>query len=118
MSHERLGSRLAALLGTLTPKTKQPASAAVLNQWIAQAEGKLGPEAKGGRLGWLVASSVAIACVQRAVDADERQLFLLKGAALCCSIGCPLPPAQPRTSTGSSAAIWMRFFSLWKRYST
>ena len=82
MNHERLGSRLAALLRTLTPKTKQPASAAVLNQWIAQAEGKLGQDARGGRLGWLVASSVAIACVQRAIDADGRQLFLLKGGTL------------------------------------
>nr|VTO97543.1 hypothetical protein BIN_B_02124 [Mycobacterium riyadhense] len=82
MSHERFDSRLAALLRTLTPKTKQPASAAVLNQWIAQAEGKLGQEAKGCRLGWLVASSVAVACVQRAIDADGRQLFLLKGGTL------------------------------------
>ncbi|BBZ52729.1 nucleotidyl transferase AbiEii/AbiGii toxin family protein [Mycobacterium heidelbergense] len=82
MTDGRRGSRLAALLGTLAPKTKQPASTAVLNQWIAQAEGKLGPEAKGGRLGWLVASSVAIACVQRAIDVDGRQLFLLKGGTL------------------------------------
>lgn len=82
MSDERLGSRLATLLRTLEPKTKQPASATVLNKWIAQAEGKLGPEAKGGRLGWLVASSVAIACVQRAFDADGRQVFLLKGGTL------------------------------------
>lgn len=82
MSDDRIGSRLAALLHTLEPKTKQPASVTVLNNWIVQAEGKLGPEAKGGRLGWLVASSVAIACVQRAIDADGRQLFLLKGGAL------------------------------------
>jgi Nucleotidyl transferase AbiEii toxin, Type IV TA system len=82
MSNERLGSRLAVLLSTLKPKAKQPASAAILNQWIVQAEGKLGQEAKGGRLGWLVASSVAIACVQRAIDADGRQLFLLKGGTL------------------------------------
>jgi Nucleotidyl transferase AbiEii toxin, Type IV TA system len=82
MSDERIGSRLAALLHTLEPKTKQPASVTVLNNWIAQAEAKLGPEAKGGRLGWLVASSVAIACVQRAIDADGRQLFLLKGGTL------------------------------------
>jgi hypothetical protein len=82
MSDERLGSRVAALLRTLNPKTKQPASAAILNQWITQAEGKLGPEAKAGRLGWLVASSVAIASVQRAIDADGRQLFLLKGGTL------------------------------------
>ena len=82
MGDDRIGSRLAALLHTLKPKPKQPASVTVLNNWIAQAEGKLGPEAKGGRLGWLVASSVAIACVQRAIDADGRQLFLLKGGTL------------------------------------
>ena len=82
MSDDRIGSRLAALLHTLEPKTKQPASVTVLNNWIVQAEGKLGPEAKGGRLGWLVASSVAIACVQRAIDDDGRQLFLLKGGTL------------------------------------
>ena len=69
MSDEHLGSRLAALLRTLKPKSKEPVSAKVLNTWIAQAEGKLGDEAKGGRLGWLVASSVAIAAVQRAIDA-------------------------------------------------
>jgi hypothetical protein len=82
LSDERISSRLAAMLHTLKPKAKQPASATVLNNWIAEAEGRLGPEAKGGRLGWLVASSVAIACVQRAIDADGRQLFLLKGGTL------------------------------------
>lgn len=82
MSDDRIGSRLAAMLHALKPKAKQPASVTVLNNWIAQAEGKLGPEAKGGRLGWLVASSVAIACVQRAIDAEGRQLFLLKGGTL------------------------------------
>jgi Nucleotidyl transferase AbiEii toxin, Type IV TA system len=66
----------------LTPKAKQPVSATVLNNWIAEAEGKLGDEAKGGRLGWLVASSVAIAAVQRAIDVDGRHLFLLKGGTL------------------------------------
>ena len=65
-----------------TPKAKEPVSAKVLNTWIAQAEGKLGDEARGGRLGWLIASSVAIAAVQRAIDADGRQLFLLKGGTL------------------------------------
>lgn len=82
MSHEPAASRIAALLHTLTPKAKQPASVTVLNNWIAQAEGKLGEEAKGGRLGWLIASSVAIAAVQRAIDANGRQLFLLKGGTL------------------------------------
>lgn len=82
MSRESFDSRLAALLRTVKPKAKQPASAAILNQWINQAEGQLGPEAKGGRLGWLIASSVAIACVQRAIDSDGKPLFLLKGGTL------------------------------------
>lgn len=82
MTDERLGSRLADLLRPLQPKAKQPVSATVLNNWIAHAEGKLGEEARGGRLGWLVASPVAIAAVQRAIDVDGRQLFLLKGGTL------------------------------------
>jgi hypothetical protein len=79
MAPELISSRIGRMLAGLTPKAKQPNSSAVLNAWIAQAEAKLGTEARGGRLGWLVASSVAIAAVQRAVDADGRQLFLLKG---------------------------------------
>lgn len=82
MSDEHLGSRLTALLRTLKPKTKEPVSTKVLNTWIAQAEGKLGDEARGGRLGWLIASSVAIAAVQRAIDTEGRQPFLLKGGTL------------------------------------
>lgn len=79
MSADLISSRIARMVAGLTPKAKQPNSSAVLNAWIAQAEAKLGAEARGGRLGWLVASSVAIAAVQRAVDTDGRQLFLLKG---------------------------------------
>jgi hypothetical protein len=83
VSNEPVESRLAALLRTLKPKAKQPVSATVLNNWIAHAEGKIGgPDVKAGRLGWLIASSVAIAAVQRAIDADGRQLFLLKGGTL------------------------------------
>lgn len=82
MTDKHIGSGLAALLQTLKPKAMQPASTKVLNTWIAQAEGKLGDEAKGGRLGWLIASSVAIAAVQRAIDTDGCQLFLLKGGTL------------------------------------
>lgn len=82
MTNDHIGSRLAALLRTLTPKTKQPASTKVLNAWIAQGEGKLGEEAKAGRLGWLVASTVAVAAVQRATDVDGRHLFLLKDGTL------------------------------------
>ena len=82
MTDEKLDSPPAALLKTLPLKSKQPASVKVLNAWIAQAEGRLGDEAKGGRLGWLIASTVAIAAVQQAVGADGRQLFLLKGGTL------------------------------------
>jgi hypothetical protein len=82
MTDEPSPSRIAALLGMLVPKAKEPASTKVLNGWITQAESKLGDEAQGGRLGWLVASSVAVAAVQRALDADGRRLFLLKGGTL------------------------------------
>lgn len=34
------------------------------------------------RLGWLVASSIAVAAIQRAVDGEGRELFLLKGGTL------------------------------------
>lgn len=82
MSSEPAESRMATMLRDLTPKAMEPPSARVLNSWIAQAEEKLGDETRGGRLGWLVASSVAIAAVQRALDANDRQLFLLKGGTL------------------------------------
>lgn len=82
MSNDQAESRLAKLLKTLRPKGKQPVSAKVLDTWIAQAQGQLGEEAQGGRLGWLIASSVAVAAVQRALDTEGRQLFLLKGGTL------------------------------------
>ncbi|MBK9697269.1 MAG: hypothetical protein IPO80_07700 [Propionibacteriaceae bacterium] len=54
----------------------------MLDVWIAHAAGRIGDEAAGGRLGWLIASSIAVAAVQRALDTDGRQLFLLKGGTL------------------------------------
>ena len=47
--------------------------------------GRLGVEARGGRLGWLIASSVAIAAVQRAIDAEGRHLSSYSRAAPCFS---------------------------------
>ncbi len=82
MAAEPFASRLATMLRALKIKDKEPNSAGVLNTWISQAEQRLGAEARGGRLGWLIASSVAVAAVQRAVDEDGRQLFLLKGGTL------------------------------------
>lgn len=74
-------SGLQSRLGELTKKQNQPKSTSVLNNWITHAETRLGSEFGGGRLGWLIASSIAVAAVQRAVDEDGRQLFLLKGGS-------------------------------------
>ena len=71
---------LAAALGQLKPKDKTPRSAHVLNVWVAQAENLLGSD--GGRLGWLVASTVVAAALQSAVDVDGRARFLLKGGTM------------------------------------
>jgi hypothetical protein len=73
------GTRWAHAPG-LRPKGKQPNSARVLNAWIAQAERQLGSD--GGRLGWLVASTIATAALQQAVDELGEPLFLLKGGTL------------------------------------
>ena len=64
-------------MGRLPERGKEPASARVLDTWIAQAQRKLGMDA--GRLGWLIASTVVVAALQRAVDETGRSLFLLKG---------------------------------------
>ncbi|WP_282826339.1 nucleotidyl transferase AbiEii/AbiGii toxin family protein [Gulosibacter sediminis] len=82
MGNDQAESRLAERVRTLRPKDKQPASAKVLDAWIAQAQNQLGNEVDGGRLGWLIASSVAVAAVQRALDTEGRRLFLLKGGTL------------------------------------
>jgi hypothetical protein len=70
------------MLRELKAKESQPNSVSILTKWINHAELQLGGEAGGGRLGWLMASSVAVAVVQRALDKDGRQLFLLKGGNL------------------------------------
>ncbi len=48
----------------LEPRGKQPATARALESWIHAAEGEVGIGA--GRLGWMVASGIVIAAVQRA----------------------------------------------------
>lgn len=73
---ERDRANLAAALNDLAPKSKTPASARVLNGWIAQAQDRLG--SAGPRLGWLVAAIVVSAALQRAVDESGVPLFLLK----------------------------------------
>ena len=69
-------------LSQLKVKGQQPKSVAILNQWIAHAERTLGVPAAGGRLGWLVASTVVIAALQQAVDHAGTPSFLLKGGTM------------------------------------
>jgi hypothetical protein len=71
---------LAAALSTLPTKTKLPNSAHGLDNWITQAESKLG--GTKGRLGWLIASTVVAAAFQQAVDEQGQPLFLLKGGTM------------------------------------
>jgi hypothetical protein len=70
-----------ATMRELKPKQKQPNSATVLNNWITRAEQDMDtPE--GGRLSWLVASTVATAVLQRTVAEDGASKFLLKGGTM------------------------------------
>lgn len=62
---------------SLSERDKEPSSKRVLDTWIAHAVGSTGIVER--RLGWIVASSVAIAALQRAVHSDGRPRFLLKG---------------------------------------
>lgn len=66
-----------ARLAGLSERGKEPASASILDKWVNAAQGPVGLRA--GLLSWLVASSVVVAALQRAVDADGRVRFLLKG---------------------------------------
>lgn len=74
-------SDLSTRLHELKPKLKHPNSATVLNNWITKAEQDLGV-GEGGRLGWLVASTIVTAALQRAVAADGQSRFLLKGGTM------------------------------------
>jgi hypothetical protein len=49
----------------------------LLNQWIRDAEALTGAGER--RIGWLLASTVVIAALQRALGVDNAPLFLVKG---------------------------------------
>jgi hypothetical protein len=66
-------------LNALPERGKPPTSRRHLDQWVQQAQEKAGVAV--GRLGWLVASSVVIAALQRARSEDGHPRFLLKGGA-------------------------------------
>lgn len=67
-------------LAELLPKEKEPASARILSDWINQAAVKVGDPTE--RLAWLVASTVVVAVLQRALDSTGQPRFLLKGGTL------------------------------------
>lgn len=71
---------LSRLISSLPPKNKPPNSARTLNAWVSQAERRL--EADGGRLGWLVASTIVAAVLQKVVNKQGSPLFLMKGGTL------------------------------------
>jgi hypothetical protein len=64
-------------MADIKDRGKEPRSASVLNSWISKAQGDVGLEAD--RLGWLVASAVVVAALQRTREDDGRSSFLLKG---------------------------------------
>jgi len=66
-----------ALIGSLPDRNKEPTNARVLDAWIAAAQDRV--KLDSGRLGWLVASTVVVAALQRAVGSPGRPTFLLKG---------------------------------------
>jgi hypothetical protein len=73
----RKGSDPLTRLTSLGERGKEPASKSILNAWVNQAQAQVGLDP--GRLGWLVASTVVVAALQRAIDEEGRTRFLLKG---------------------------------------
>ncbi|MCL2483352.1 MAG: nucleotidyl transferase AbiEii/AbiGii toxin family protein [Propionibacteriaceae bacterium] len=60
------------------PDRRRPVpSVQALNRWLSDAERDTKVTAK--RLGWLVASTVVVAALQRALGDDQQPLFLVKG---------------------------------------
>ena len=61
----------------LPAKDRTPGSAHILDHWVQQASTTLG--AGSARTGWILASTIVIAALQRALGPDGEPLFLLKG---------------------------------------
>ena len=62
-----------------TGARQEPRSKRHLDDWVAHAANEMGMAVR--RLGWIVASSIVVAALQRAVHDDGRPVFLLKGGA-------------------------------------
>ena len=68
-------------LDALPSRAKAPNSCRALDTWIAAAEREAGISG-GGRMGWLVASTVVSAKLQQVLDESGRSRFMLKGGTL------------------------------------
>ncbi|MFC1611161.1 nucleotidyl transferase AbiEii/AbiGii toxin family protein [Myxococcota bacterium] len=66
-------------LNDLEPRERVPNTVRTIAAWIQQAERRAGVGAR--RLGWMVASSVVVAALQRARYSDGEPRFLIKGGA-------------------------------------
>lgn len=63
----------------LPGKDRTPRSARMLDAWVRDAQAVVGT--RGDRVAWLLASTIVMASLQRALD-DDSPLFLLKGGML------------------------------------
>ncbi|TFD49824.1 hypothetical protein E3T55_10745 [Cryobacterium frigoriphilum] len=64
-------------LNDLPDKDRRPSSAAMLNRWVQDAQKLAG--GTGARTGWILASTIVVAALQRTLGPDGDPLFLLKG---------------------------------------
>jgi len=64
---------------SLPARGKEPRTKRHLDGWVAHGADETGMAVR--RLGWIVASSVVVAALQRALHDDGRPIFLLKGGA-------------------------------------
>lgn len=65
------------LFSDLPAKPNEPRSTNILNGWLSQLAGSAG--VPSNRLGWIAASTIVIALLQRAKGEDGGPLFLVKG---------------------------------------
>lgn len=63
----------------LPDKDRVPRSARILDAWVRDAQAVVGT--RGDRVGWILASIIVVASLQRAVE-EDTPLFLLKGGTL------------------------------------
>ena len=62
-------------LDLLKPRDRPPTTVRAIETWIQHAESRTGIGAR--RLGWIVASGVVIAALQRVLHEDDDPIFLI-----------------------------------------